>query len=77
LNVFTDEPTAEFLAVQNRNSNWKLVKITNSPELMDLYAVKALPLFFIISKGGWFIEAPSENPSKWPPEKFEAFFKVE
>jgi hypothetical protein len=44
---------------------------------MDLYSVKALPLFFIISKGGWFIEAPSENPSKWPPEKFEAFFKVE
>jgi hypothetical protein len=77
LNIFNDEPTSEFLEVQKRNSNWKILKINNTPELMDLYGVKALPLFFIISKGGWFIEAPSENPSKWPPEKFEAFFKVE
>lgn len=77
LNVFTDSPSDDFVEINNRNNNWKILKIDNSPELLDLYAVKALPQFFIISKGGWFIEAPSENPSKWPPEKFEAFFKVD
>jgi len=76
LNLFLDEPTSIFEEKNLENKNWKLLLTNNSPELLDLYAVKSLPQFFIVSKGGWFIEAHSEPPSKWSPEKFEAFFNV-
>jgi peroxiredoxin len=76
LNILIDTPNTVLINKHEQNKNWKLLLAENHNEILDLYNVKSVPQFFIISKGGWFIEAPSEPPSKWSVEKFEAFLKL-
>ena len=78
VSVCTDDDTLAFknFVKQNPNYKWTFLYAGNNKKLIEQYNIKSLPVYYLISTGGYLLQSPASKPDEGIEFKFNQIFKI-